>query len=173
MPVSVRRHNLVRLREALSLTQAELGVSAGRAETTIRAIEVGKLPLSEKLAQMIAATTGADADWLLRNDLSEPMPPLKRATLLFKPADMAYEMYCGLLQHLFDRLLVALSRLPQGEPRTWLQKLLKYGLEDVIRIEDEPKPPNPVNVGLLEFFRRHPEYLDPDLASWIDRKSVV
>jgi len=49
-----------------------LGVSL----TAIKSIETGKLALSESLARRIAATTGADAKWLLANELEEPMPPL-------------------------------------------------------------------------------------------------
>src|SRR5262249_14023348 len=46
MPPSVQKHNLARLRNALSLTQAELAQRISRKEITVRSIETGKLALS-------------------------------------------------------------------------------------------------------------------------------
>ena len=77
MPASLRRHNLARLREELSISQTTLAVWIGRSWSAIKAIETGKLELSSRLATLISATTGVDRNWLLRNDLAEPMPPLE------------------------------------------------------------------------------------------------
>lgn len=74
--VSKHRHNIVVLRERLHLTQAEFAKLIGRSLPAIQAIEHGKLKLSVGLALRIADVTGADKDWLLRNDLSAPMPPI-------------------------------------------------------------------------------------------------
>ena len=57
MPASVRRHNLQRLREELNLTQPTLGSWLGRSAATIKAVEIGKLALSENLAALIASVT--------------------------------------------------------------------------------------------------------------------
>lgn len=81
MPASVRRHNLARLRAHLKVTQATLGRWTGRSPATIKAIEIGKLALSPVLAGLVADLTGADKDWLLRNDLAEPMPPLTHVSV--------------------------------------------------------------------------------------------
>jgi transcriptional regulator with XRE-family HTH domain len=177
MPLSVRRHNLVRVRESLSLTQSEFARLVGRSFSTIKSIEAGSLKLSNQLATLIAEATGADRAWLLRNDPGEPMPPLKIPEALVQPENMAYELYCGLLEHLFDRLFAALSRLPAGKRREWLQRIIKIKLDDEISIGGyKPgggRPLAPVKPGTLDFFRKHPEFLDPELARWINLQFLV
>ena len=85
MPASVRRHNLQRLREELNLTQATLAGWIGRSAATIKAVEICKLALSGNLAALIALVTGVNKEWLLRNDLSEPMPRLERVSAKLAP----------------------------------------------------------------------------------------
>jgi DNA-binding XRE family transcriptional regulator len=80
MPASKRKHVLARLREHLSLTQQQLAVWCGYSEVTIQSIEVGRLALSQKLAEQISRVTGAPVKWLLANDLKSPIPNLKRST---------------------------------------------------------------------------------------------
>jgi DNA-binding XRE family transcriptional regulator len=70
------RHNLARLRKELHQTQTHLAGILGVSLTTIKSVELGKLALSVSLATKIAAATGADAQWLLDNNLEAPMPPL-------------------------------------------------------------------------------------------------
>jgi transcriptional regulator with XRE-family HTH domain len=82
MPVSVKRHNLARLRKELEITQTELARLLRCSSATIRAVEIGKLPLSESLAERIAAATGVDPIWLRRNDLAAAMPPRKSGYIL-------------------------------------------------------------------------------------------
>jgi DNA-binding XRE family transcriptional regulator len=108
MPASVQRHNLARLRNELNLTQATLGDWVGRSAATIKAVEIGKLALSPRLAALIAAVTGADKDWLLRNNLSDPMPPLMRSSSKLDPEQEAYARSCDLLLNLFERLFASL-----------------------------------------------------------------
>lgn len=124
------------------MTQSEFAERIGRSFATIRALETGSLKLSKKLARLIADVTGADADWLLRNDLAEPMPKLESQssidlTNIFGQAHRAE--YIG---HLFDRLFVA--------------RPLKIG-----------------NVGTFEFLKKHPLYLEPDLAAWTNIEFLV
>src|SRR5260221_9475145 len=75
MPASKRSHVLAILRKNLALRQTELAEMVGCSVATIQSIEVGRLKLSKSLAERISMATGADANWLLRNDVSEPMPP--------------------------------------------------------------------------------------------------
>jgi DNA-binding XRE family transcriptional regulator len=73
MPPSVRRHNLARIRDQLSLTQADLAKLVGCSLPTIKAVETGKLALSDGLASRISqALDFLDKDWLLKNDLNSP-----------------------------------------------------------------------------------------------------
>lgn len=172
MPVSVRRHNLVRLRDELNLTQGMLASWVGRSGATIKSIETGRLALSPKLATFIASVTGADADWLLRNDLSEPMPPLKHESAKFEPSEDAYIQLCVLLIHLFDRLFALAARLKkeQGNIRSYLEWYVQSSLEGLKAAGQIPDCEHGTNVGVevFEFFKAHPELLDPDLAGWID-----
>jgi DNA-binding XRE family transcriptional regulator len=175
MPASVRRHNLVRLRDELNLTQAGLAEWIGRASTTIKSIEIGRLALSPKLAELIAAVTGADAGWLLRNDSNEPMPELKRISAKLEPAQEAYNYLCLLLWHLFDRLLAALGRLKKTQARTVLELYIKHGLDSLKGIDQVPdaEPATVVGIDVFEFFKAHPEFLDPDLASLINLDFLI
>jgi transcriptional regulator with XRE-family HTH domain len=75
MPASVGRHNLARIRKLMGLTQVDLGRMLGRSAATIKSIEIGKLALSEGLANRINETLGIrDKAWLLANDLQAPVP---------------------------------------------------------------------------------------------------
>ena len=69
---SPERHNLARLRLLIGLGQKEMAEIVGCSTPTIRAVELGKLKLSEGLAFRISLATGIDAAWLLENDLTKP-----------------------------------------------------------------------------------------------------
>src|SRR5262249_49483753 len=101
VPESVRRHNLQRLREALSISQTDLAEMVGRSWSTIRSVETGKLALSPRLAAVICAVTGCDQGWLLRNDLSEPMPPLNPRSARMREEEQIYGLTLYLLHLLF------------------------------------------------------------------------
>ena len=53
------------LRETLGLTQSQLANLIGAAQSTIQAVELGRLPLSERFAWAISQNIGVDAHWLL------------------------------------------------------------------------------------------------------------
>lgn len=72
MRISPLRHPLAVLRTTLGLTQKEMAQLVQRSARTIQAIELGKLPLSEELALMIAQATGVDAGWLLEKNPDTP-----------------------------------------------------------------------------------------------------
>ena len=80
MRPSPLRHPLAILRATIGLTQKEMAGLVNRAARTIQAVELGKLPLSEDLAMLIAEATGVDAGWLLANNPATP--PRKGATAL-------------------------------------------------------------------------------------------
>jgi transcriptional regulator with XRE-family HTH domain len=72
MRPSPLRHPLAILRRNNALTQKQLADLAERSRPTIQAIELGKLQLSEKLAQRIAYQTGVAPGWLLDDDVAQP-----------------------------------------------------------------------------------------------------
>jgi DNA-binding XRE family transcriptional regulator len=175
MPASVRRHNLQRLREELNLTQATLAGWIGRSAATIKAVEIGKLALSGNLAALIASVTGANKEWLLRNDLSEPMPPLERASARLAQEDEAYNISIVLLHHLFDRLFAAARRLKRTQHRKALEHLIAESLKDLRAVDQQPDAELRYfsSADTFEFFKAHPEFLDPDLASLIDLDFLI
>ena len=83
MRLSLKKHNLARLRLFLNLSrnrkdrprigQREMACIAGCSTPTIQAIEGGRLALSESLARRISAATGVGLRWLLENDLKAPI----------------------------------------------------------------------------------------------------
>jgi DNA-binding XRE family transcriptional regulator len=170
MPASVRRHNLARLRQELSLTQAALGGMIGRSQATIKAIETGKLALSEDLATLISVLLGTDKQWLLDNDLSAPVPPSKYFSATISPEEKAYTTTIYLLSDLFKRLFAFARRLRKTNARETLQLEITEELETLKKSEGDPKaePRGRATVTTFEFFKNHPEQLDLDLARLIN-----
>jgi transcriptional regulator with XRE-family HTH domain len=66
------RHPLAILRTTIGLTQKEMADLVDRTPSTIQSVELGKLPLSEDLAMLIAEATGVDPGWLLENNPAAP-----------------------------------------------------------------------------------------------------
>jgi transcriptional regulator with XRE-family HTH domain len=72
MRPSNQRHPLAVLRVLVGLTQKEMAAILDCSTPTIQAVELGKLKLSEKLAEHISIKTGIKIDWLLQNDVGQP-----------------------------------------------------------------------------------------------------
>ena len=175
MPTSVRRHNLQRLREYLNLTQSMLGSWVGRSAATIKAVEIGKLALSENLAALVASVTGGDRAWLLRNDLSELMPPLEPVSVKLAPEDEAYNRSIVLLHHLFDRLFAAAQRLKCTQFRRDLEHYIQI-LLDLLKVTEQRPDADLsyfISADPFEFLKAHPEFLDPDLKGMINLDFLI
>jgi transcriptional regulator with XRE-family HTH domain len=175
MPVSVRRHNLQRLREKLNLTQAKLAGWVGRSAAAIKAVEIGKLALSENLAALIASVTGSDKAWLVRNDLSEPMPPLEPVSVKLAPEDEAYNISIVLLRHLFERLFMATERLKCTQVRRHLEHYIQIRL-DLLKVTEQRLDADLsyfTTADPFEFFKVHPEFLDPDLKNLVNLDFLI
>jgi transcriptional regulator with XRE-family HTH domain len=69
MQKSPNRHVLVGIRQELGMTQGEFGKLVGLARSTVQAIELGRLPLSEQAAHRISEETDVNPFWLLENRL--------------------------------------------------------------------------------------------------------
>jgi transcriptional regulator with XRE-family HTH domain len=87
MRVSPRRHVLVEMRQRLGLTQSQMGALIGVSRRTVQSIELGTMPMSERIAYAICEKTGVRPDWLLKNDLKS----LARQPDLFKDIHRHYE----------------------------------------------------------------------------------
>lgn len=72
MRISPKRHAVAVLRLMLGLGQKEFGALVNRAAPTIQSIELGKLPLSPKLAAEISHQTGVSLRWLMENNVDAP-----------------------------------------------------------------------------------------------------
>jgi transcriptional regulator with XRE-family HTH domain len=175
MPASVQRHNLARLRQEMSLTQSDLAALIMRSPATVKAVEIGKLALSENLATLIEEATGADKKWLLENDLNAPVPPLRRLSASWNPEERVYDRTCILLADLFSRLFAVCRRLREGEGRKNLPTYIKDELELLEKTGYEPDAiqRRRGSVGAFEFFEMHPELLDPDLRRLINLDFLV
>jgi DNA-binding XRE family transcriptional regulator len=68
MPASSKKSCLAVVRSVAEITQKDLAEMVDCAPVTVQSIELGKLRLSQKLAKRIELQTGANLQWLLRND---------------------------------------------------------------------------------------------------------
>ena len=175
MPASVQRHNLARLRQEMGLTQSDLAAMTMRSPGTIKAVEIGKLALSENLATLISEVTGADKQWLLENNLSAPVPPLKRLSASWNPEERVYDSIAHLLADLFSRLFAVSRRLREGEGRRGLQYIIK---DELGFLEETGYEPDAIqryrsSAGAVEFFEMHPQLLDADLRQLINLDFLV
>src|SRR5687767_9784454 len=73
MRISPLQHPLAILRTKLGLGQREFGEKVGRHWRTIQSIELGKLPLSAKLAERICDETSVNFQWLMNGDPAAPI----------------------------------------------------------------------------------------------------
>jgi hypothetical protein len=147
----------------------------GRSQATIKAIETGKLALSEDLATLISVLLGTDKQWLLDNDLSAPVPPNKYFSPTIPPEEKAYTTTIVLLTDLFKRLFAVARRLSKTNARTTTELEIAEELEALKKSEGDPKaePRGRATVATFEFFKNHPEQLDLDLAQLINLRFLL
>lgn len=75
--ISSQKHTLAVLRKLLGKTQKEMSTLVECSVPTIQAIELGKLKLSQKLAERIEFKTDVSVAWLLDDNIA--IPPKNRA----------------------------------------------------------------------------------------------
>ena len=127
MRPSLLKHVVAIMRTTLGLTQKELADMAECSVPTIQSVELGRLKLSEALAQRLADHTGVDLGWLLRNDRSQPMVdgqerPYTRAQFEMYQAQRRYrkERPHDLAEELVDYLFLWVTFKRQMETLSWL-----------------------------------------------------
>jgi DNA-binding XRE family transcriptional regulator len=177
MPVSVRRHVLVLLREELNLTQGTFADWIGRSQATVKAIETGKLALSSRLATVISAVTGVDKQWLLRNDLTEPMPPLSPRSGRLRKGEKTYDSTLVLLTSVFERLCHSLRRLKPSVSKNQTIELFEKLLGSVEKPEYKRElvleEMAPYAVEAAEYLASHPQEFDPELVNLLNADYLV
>jgi transcriptional regulator with XRE-family HTH domain len=176
MPASKRSHALAILRKNLGLRQPELAEMLGCSVATIQSIEVGRLKLSESLASRISAATGCDRDWLLRNDVSEPMPP--------RPFNMANVESTGLqtyvykisfLIDVFSRLFAEVRKLDKTGARDQLELLLAKELKALKKTVKDPnaRPIHSTSKENFQYFEEYPWELPDELHNLLDLSYLI
>jgi transcriptional regulator with XRE-family HTH domain len=91
------------VREVLGLTQSDLANKIGAVQSTIQAVELGRLPLSERFAWAISEQTGVDARWLLAGKLPHPLPDSKLVREQYERAKKGDLDGLVQLEHLYPR----------------------------------------------------------------------
>ena len=176
MPVSVGRHNLARIRKLLKLTQADIAQLVQCSPATIKAVEIGKLALSESLALRISHALGTqDVDWLLKNDLTAPLPAVHSVRGNQTNAS-ARDAQTAVLGELFSRLFAVVAKMEKSQLRTMIEMHVEVEL-DALKKEKKAIPdclPSTLTGSQsIEVFVRNPSLFDPDLRKWVNLKGLL
>jgi len=172
MPPSVVRHNLARVRGQLSLTQGDLATLVGCSLATIKAVEIGKLALSEGLASRISQALEIwDKDWLLKNDLSAPLPPVLR------PRSNEEDAQAAVIVELFTRLFAAVAKMDKHRSRLMIELSVASQL-DTLRKEHLPRahgelPDTIVPPGAIRWLIDNPNWFDQDLREIVNLEGLL
>jgi DNA-binding XRE family transcriptional regulator len=176
MPASKRTHILAILRKNLALRQPELAEIVGCSVATIQSIEVGRLKLSEGLARRIAAATGADVEWLLRNDVSEPMPPRPFYMANVESTGLQTYVYTiSLLGDVMSRLFAEVRKLDKTGGRDELERLLAIELETLKKTDTNPnaQPLHSASQENFKYFDEYPWELKPELNNLLNLNHLI
>jgi DNA-binding XRE family transcriptional regulator len=175
MPASKFVNVLAILRKSLSLKQGELAELAGCSISTIQAIEANKLPLSRSLAARISASTGVDYDWILANDVTVPMPAIKRLEVNHPAGTPGATDWVTpeMLSMVFGRLFMIANRLPITPERRALEMNIGFNLERLKNGEGVFDPDIYYSIDSLQFLDVDSNTLHRDLAQIINFKYLV
>jgi transcriptional regulator with XRE-family HTH domain len=177
MPASVGRHNLARIRKYLKLTQKDVAQLAGCSTATIKSVEIGKLALSESLALRISHSLGVlDKDWLLKNDLTAPIPHRFSASPPDQADDHTAAKLTVVLNEMFGRLFAAVAKMEKTPYRKSIEMLINISADALQREKNAIpgcQPSHLAGHGAIEFFVRNPGLFDPDLRKWVNLKGLL
>jgi transcriptional regulator with XRE-family HTH domain len=168
MPASKEVHCLAVMRRILRLKQSELAALAECSIATIQSIELNRLKLSKGLAARISLATGVNLDWLLENDINQPMPPLEPVHAGDDGAMSVDACRLFVLQFLFDWLFAIACRQPRSHVRTLLEYQIGWQLDYLKKSEGKGELKSEVTTNVFEFFAENPDLLDADLKKIIN-----
>lgn len=134
MPVSVGRHNLARIRKQLKLTQADVAKLVSCSTVTIKAVEIGKLALSDSLASRISQVLGIDKDWLLKNDLSSPLPRAYSPINQQEAVQGASDAQTVVILELFGRLFAAVAKMEKTQSRAMMELSIAIMMDNLKKL---------------------------------------
>jgi transcriptional regulator with XRE-family HTH domain len=89
-----KRHVVAWLRKTLDLSQSEFASLINSSQPTIQAVELGRIPLSERFALAIESKTGTSAKWLLQNKL-HPLPDAEETREKYEHAKLGWSRYAA------------------------------------------------------------------------------
>jgi transcriptional regulator with XRE-family HTH domain len=171
MPAPLR-HNLARIRAQLSLTQADLAKLVGCSLPTIKAVEIGKLRLSDSLASRISQALEIwDKDWLLKNDLNTPLPPI------LVPRSNEEDAQAAVILEYFTRFFAAVAKMDKHRARLMIELSVAAQL-DALRKEHVPRahgklPETIVPPGAIRWLIDNPHCLDQDLRDIVNLEGLL
>ena len=129
------RHVVAWVRETLALKQSELASLIGISTNTLQSIELGRLPLSERIAYRLNEQTGIRAKWLLDNELGAPPPD---------PAEILRKFEKAQARDFYPAYLV---------PRMFLFRLYVFGREIANELGYRACRTSGFNAALVKFNR--------------------
>jgi transcriptional regulator with XRE-family HTH domain len=176
MPASVQRHNLARLRTQLKLTQGDVAKLVGCSPATIKAVEIGKLALSESLASRISLVLGGQKDWLLENNLDAPIPSVYPPKPEAEKLGHTKECQLILLNELFSRLFSIVAKMEKGSRNRMFTEMSIASELDALKKQakyPEERRSTPLESNAIEYFVHNPDLLDPGLREWIDLEGLL
>lgn len=148
----------------------------GCSVATIQSIEVGRLKLSESLARRIAMATGADENWLLKNDVSDPMPPRPFYMANVESTGLQTYVYTiSLLLDVMSRLFAEVRKLDKTGARNELERLLAIELETLKKTDtnSNARPLHSTSKDNLQYFDRYPSELSEELQKLLNLDYLI
>jgi hypothetical protein len=103
------------------------------------------------------------------------MPPLEPVSVKLAPEDEAYNKSIVLFYHLFDRLFAAAQRLKCTQFRRDLEHYIQI-LLDLLKVTEQRPDADLsyfISANPFEFFKAHPEFLDPDLKGMVNLDFLI
>src|SRR5262249_17492104 len=135
------------------------------------------LRLSPRLATVISGVTGVDKHWLLRNNLTEPMPPLSPPAGRLRKGDKAYDSTLLLLTMVFEHLCHSLRKLKPSTSKSQTVELFERLLKTVEKPEYKREAAleelTPYTLGAAEYFASHPQEFDLELVNILNAEYLA
>lgn len=172
MRPSLGKSSLAVLRSIIGLTQGELAELVRTSRPTIQAVELGKLPLSRRLAERISLHTGVSMVWLLNNKYKvpatcecDPRRPYNKElfertrTEIERPRTDLTDLLVQFktLGSIYWRLAAMLLHAYRGNKVIYFQHKLRFFLDDLEtefpRAQDLPMSDDPKSTA-IELWRR-------------------
>ena len=112
-----------------------------------------------------------DKDWLLKNNLDSPVPPVLRSRSIQEDAQ------ADVVNELFSRLFDVVAKMDKHRARLMIELYVAAQLDALRKEEHVPRPdgqPKFIAVpAAIQYFIKDPELFDPDLREWVNLKGLL